>query len=166
MADAHRRRDRRADRRPPAARPSTGRASGSAGRHHDRLAAIAAVDRGGPLARYDETLTGFKWIVRAGDGAGTGLVFGYEEALGLCVDPDLVRDKDGISAAVVACDLAATLRGAGRTLPDRLDELARTHGLFTHRPTLRPGRGPGQIAGAMRRSAPHPPSYSAIRSPR
>ena len=39
-------------------------------------------------ARYDETLTGFKWIVRAGDGAGTGLVFGYEEALGLCVDPD------------------------------------------------------------------------------
>ena len=52
-------------------------------------------------ARYDETLTGFKWIVRAGDGAGTGLVFGYEEALGLCVDPDFVRDKDGISAAVV-----------------------------------------------------------------
>ncbi|MEP6561995.1 MAG: phospho-sugar mutase, partial [Nakamurella sp.] len=80
-------------------------------------------------ARYAETLTGFKWIVRAGDGAGTGLVFGYEEALGLCVDPDRVRDKDGISAAVVAADLVATLQAAGQTLLDRLDQLAREHGL-------------------------------------
>jgi phosphomannomutase len=80
-------------------------------------------------ARYDETLTGFKWIVRAGDGRGTGLVFGYEEALGLCVDPDHVRDKDGISAAVLTCDLAAGLQAAGQSIQDRLDELARTHGL-------------------------------------
>jgi phosphomannomutase len=80
-------------------------------------------------ARYDETLTGFKWIVRAGDGAGTGLVYGYEEALGHCVDPDAVRDKDGISAAMLACDLAATLKVAGRTLLDALDDLARAHGL-------------------------------------
>jgi phosphomannomutase len=80
-------------------------------------------------ARYDETLTGFKWIVRAGDGAGTGLVYGYEEALGHCVDPDAVRDKDGISAAMLACDLAATLKASGRTLLDALDDLARAHGL-------------------------------------
>ncbi|RIJ77513.1 phospho-sugar mutase [Nakamurella silvestris] len=80
-------------------------------------------------ARYDETLTGFKWIVRAGDGNGTGLVYGYEEALGHCVDPDTVRDKDGISAAVVACDLAAGLKAEGRTLLDALDDLARRHGL-------------------------------------
>ncbi|HEY0639656.1 MAG TPA: phospho-sugar mutase, partial [Pseudonocardiaceae bacterium] len=85
-------------------------------------------------ARYDETLTGFKWIVRAGDGHGTGLVFGYEEALGLCVDPDVVRDKDGISAAVLACDLAATLKAAGRTLPDALDDLALAHGLHVTEP--------------------------------
>jgi phosphomannomutase len=76
-------------------------------------------------ARYAETLTGFKWIVRGGP----GLVFGYEEALGYCVDPDAVRDKDGIAAAVVACDLAATLKASGRTLRDRLDELARAHGV-------------------------------------
>ncbi|WP_260194143.1 phospho-sugar mutase [Actinophytocola gossypii] len=76
-------------------------------------------------ARHAETLTGFKWLARAGD----GLVFAYEEALGLCVDPDFVRDKDGISAAVLACDLAATLKAAGRTLPDALDDLARTHGV-------------------------------------
>ena len=82
-------------------------------------------------ARYDETLTGFKWIVRAGDGRGTGLVFGYEEALGLAVDPDAVRDKDGISAAVLACDLAAELKAAGRSIPDVLDELAVAHGLHT-----------------------------------
>ena len=80
-------------------------------------------------ARYDETLTGFKWIVRAGDGRGTGLVFGYEEALGLCVDPDHVRDKDGISAAVLAGDLAATAKAAGESLLDRLDALAVQHGL-------------------------------------
>ena len=79
--------------------------------------------------RYDETLTGFKWIVRGGDGAGTGLVFGYEEALGLCVDPDHVRDKDGITAAVLACDLVAALQAAGQTIQDRLDDLARSHGL-------------------------------------
>jgi phosphomannomutase len=76
-------------------------------------------------ARYAETLTGFKWIVRAGP----GLVYGYEEALGYCVDPDAVRDKDGIAAAVLACDLAAGLRAGGATLLDRLDELAARHGV-------------------------------------
>jgi len=80
-------------------------------------------------ARYDETLTGFKWLVRAGDGAGTGLVYAYEEALGHCVDPDYVRDKDGISAAVLACDLAAGLKAEGRSVLDVLDDLAVTHGL-------------------------------------
>ncbi|NNG35993.1 phospho-sugar mutase [Nakamurella aerolata] len=80
-------------------------------------------------ARYDETLTGFKWIVRAGDGNGTGLVFGYEEALGLCVDPDAVRDKDGITAAVRAAGLAASLKSVGRTVFDALDELAVRHGV-------------------------------------
>lgn len=76
-------------------------------------------------ARCVETLTGFKWIVRGGP----GLVYGYEEALGYCVDPDAVRDKDGIAAAVLACDLAAGLKAAGRTLADRLDELAVAHGV-------------------------------------
>ncbi|OLF04589.1 phosphomannomutase [Actinophytocola xinjiangensis] len=86
-----------------------------------QLALIAAAHH----ARHTETLTGFKWLARAGE----GLVFAYEEALGVCVDPDAVRDKDGISAAVVACDLAATLKAAGRGLPDALDDLARTHGV-------------------------------------
>jgi phosphomannomutase len=79
--------------------------------------------------RYAETLTGFKWLVRAGDGAGTGLVYAYEEAIGHCVDPDAVRDKDGISAAALACDLAATRKAAGQSLLDALDELAVAHGL-------------------------------------
>lgn len=80
-------------------------------------------------ARYDETRTGFKWLVRCGDGAGTGLVYAYEEALGYCCDPDAVRDKDGISAAVLACDLAATAGAAGRRVTDLLDELALAHGV-------------------------------------
>ncbi|MFD5094365.1 phospho-sugar mutase [Amycolatopsis thailandensis] len=76
-------------------------------------------------ARYAETLTGFKWLVRAGE----GLVFAYEEALGLCVNPGFVRDKDGISAAVLAAGLSASLRAAGRGPLDVLDELAVKHGV-------------------------------------
>ncbi|MEV4541575.1 phospho-sugar mutase [Micromonospora echinaurantiaca] len=77
---------------------------------------------------YDETLTGFKWIVRAGGGS-TPLVFGYEEALGYCVAPDHVRDKDGITAALTVAELAAGLKAEGRTLTDRLDELAAEFGV-------------------------------------
>ena len=74
-------------------------------------------------ARHKETLTGFKWLMRAGE----GLIFAYEEALGLSVDPDHVRDKDGITAAIVACDLAATLKSTGRTVLTALDDLAVQH---------------------------------------
>ena len=109
-------------------------------------------------ARYDETLTGFKWIVRAGDGAGTGLVFGYEEALGLCVDPDHVRDKDGISAAVMAADLEATLRAQGLSISDRLDELTRTHGLVVTGQLSMRVQDLGQIGAAMGRLRKSPPA--------
>ncbi|MFI6821867.1 phospho-sugar mutase [Micromonospora sp. NPDC050187] len=77
---------------------------------------------------YDETLTGFKWIVRAGDGSAP-LAFGYEEALGYCVAPEHVRDKDGITAALTVAELAADLKSRGRTLSDRLDELAAEFGV-------------------------------------
>jgi phosphomannomutase len=73
---------------------------------------------------YAETLTGFKWISRAAP----DLVFGYEEALGYAVAPNLVRDKDGISAALMVADFAATLKAAGSSLPQRLDELATEYG--------------------------------------
>ncbi|WP_228810031.1 phospho-sugar mutase [Nocardia otitidiscaviarum] len=82
-----------------------------------RLLSKLAPARG---ARYAETLTGFKWLARAGD----GLVYAYEEAIGHCVDPATVRDKDGISAAVAAVDLVARLRAAGRTVDDVLDDYA------------------------------------------
>ncbi|MET7671084.1 phospho-sugar mutase [Micromonospora luteifusca] len=77
---------------------------------------------------YDETLTGFKWIVRAGGGSAP-LLFGYEEALGYCVAPEHVRDKDGITAALTVAELAAGLKTQGRTLTDRLDELAAEFGV-------------------------------------
>ncbi|MBF5028346.1 phospho-sugar mutase [Micromonospora sp. ANENR4] len=77
---------------------------------------------------YDETLTGFKWIVRAGGGR-EPLVYGYEEALGYCVAPEHVRDKDGITAALTVAELAANLKAEGRTLLDRLDELAAEFGV-------------------------------------
>ena len=92
------------------------------------LAAIAAHHG----AQHAETLTGFKWLARADAGlAGSTLVYAYEEAIGHCVDPGAVRDKDGISAAVLACDLVSVLRGEGRTVTDALDVLARRHGVHT-----------------------------------
>ncbi|TDD72063.1 phospho-sugar mutase [Jiangella aurantiaca] len=74
--------------------------------------------------QHAETLTGFKWISRV-----PGLAYGYEEALGYCADPESVRDKDGISAAVLVAELAAQTKAAGRTLWDVLDDLAVAHGL-------------------------------------
>ena len=73
---------------------------------------------------YAETLTGFKWIGRVQD-----LAFGYEEALGYCVDPEHVKDKDGVSALLLLCEIAAEAKAAGRGLPDLLDDLAAEHGL-------------------------------------
>ncbi|GIE99127.1 phospho-sugar mutase [Paractinoplanes rishiriensis] len=75
---------------------------------------------------YAETLTGFKWIVRGA----ADLAFGYEEALGYCVAPDLVRDKDGITAALLIAELAAALKAEGRSLGDRLDEIYAEFGVF------------------------------------
>jgi phosphomannomutase len=85
-----------------------------------RMAAAAGVP-------YVETLTGFKWISRA-PGPGQVLAFGYEEALGYCVD-GVVADKDGITAALVFAELVATLAAQGRSVLDVLDDLALTHGL-------------------------------------
>ncbi|MGO4131827.1 phospho-sugar mutase [Janibacter sp. RAF52] len=73
---------------------------------------------------HEETLTGFKWIARVDD-----LHYGYEEALGYCVAPDLVRDKDGVSAALLIAELAAILKAEGRTLLDVLDDLHRQLGV-------------------------------------
>ena len=72
-----------------------------------------------------ETLTGFKWIGRV-----PRLRFGYEEALGYCVDPATVPDKDGITAALLMAELAATVKQEGRTLLDVLDDLALAHGVY------------------------------------
>lgn len=78
---------------------------------------------------HRNTLTGFKWISRV-----PGLVFGYEEALGYCVDPEHVRDKDGISASVRLAVLASVLKQQGRTITDLLDRLAHEHGLYATSP--------------------------------
>lgn len=72
---------------------------------------------------YEATLTGFKWVSRV-----PNLLFGYEEALGYCVDPQNVKDKDGISAAAMFVEMMAFLAQSNRTPWHVLDELALTHG--------------------------------------
>ncbi|MDY7084593.1 MAG: phospho-sugar mutase [Actinomycetota bacterium] len=102
---------------------------------------------------YAETLTGFKWIVRA---AGE-LAYGYEEALGYCVAPGLVRDKDGITAALTVAEMAAGLKAEGRTLADRLDELATEFGVHaTDQLSVRVD-DLAEIGAAMTRARQAPP---------
>jgi len=113
------------------------------------LLAKMAPDRG---AAYAETLTGFKWLTRV-----DGLAYAYEEALGYCVAPDLVRDKDGISALLLVCDLAERLHAEGRSLLDRLDELAARYGVHaTDQLSVRVD-DLSVIAHAMRRLREAPP---------
>ena len=95
---------------------------------------------------FASTLTGFKWISRT-----DGLVFGYEEALGYCVAPALVRDKDGISASVRVATLAAALKAQGRGLVDELDAIARRHGLYLTGQVAARFDDPGKIAAVIDR---------------
>ncbi|NUK38166.1 phospho-sugar mutase [Streptomyces lunaelactis] len=105
---------------------------------------------------YEETLTGFKWIARV-----DGLRYGYEEALGYCVDPEGVRDKDGITAALLVAELASELKEQGRTLTDLLDDLAVAHGLHgTDQLSVRVD-DLGIIADAMRALRERPPTVLA-----
>ena len=98
------------------------------------------------------TLTGFKWIGRV-----PGLAYGYEEAIGYCVDPEAVPDKDGISALARLLMLAAGLKAEGRTIADRLDEIARRYGVYeTDQMSLRVEHIE-LIAAAMARLRANPP---------
>ncbi|WP_405991279.1 phospho-sugar mutase [Streptomyces sp. NBC_00986] len=105
---------------------------------------------------YEETLTGFKWIARV-----EGLRYGYEEALGYCVDPDGVRDKDGITAALLITELASELKAEGRDLLDLLDDLAVEHGLHATDQLSVRVEDLTVIADAMRRLREHPPTALA-----
>jgi phosphomannomutase len=121
-----------------------------------RLALAAGV-------RCVTTLTGFKWIARAG-GNDAALIYGYEQALGYAVRPDLVADKDGISAALLVLALATEEAAHGRTLSDRLDDLALAHGLHvTGLRTLKADGAAGlaQLNDAVERVRKEPPQELA-----
>lgn len=105
---------------------------------------------------YEETLTGFKWIARV-----EGLRYGYEEALGYCVDPDGVRDKDGITAALLITELASELKERGRTLLDLLDDMAVAYGLHATDQLSVRVEDLSVIANAMRRLREQPPTELA-----
>ncbi|MEU9325142.1 phospho-sugar mutase [Streptomyces canus] len=105
---------------------------------------------------YEETLTGFKWIARV-----EGLRYGYEEALGYCVDPEGVRDKDGITAALLITELASELKEQNRTLLDLLDDLAVDHGLHATDQLAVRVEDLSVIARAMEQLREHPPTELA-----
>ena len=101
---------------------------------------------------YATTLTGFKWISRVPD-----LGYGYEEALGYCVDPRHVADKDGITAALLALELVAALNAEGRTVFDVLDELSLRHGVHATRQVSLRMPTPALIAAAVEGLRADPP---------
>jgi phosphomannomutase len=117
-----------------------------------------------PGPRFESTLTGFKWLWSAAlelerERKGR-FVFACEEALGYSVS-GAVRDKDGISSAVLLAGIARRLRGDGKSLLDRLAELYREHGLWVsvQHSVVRPGaRGVAEIESAMQRLAAAPPA--------
>ena len=121
------------------------------------LAAIAAHYG----AVHVETLTGFKWLARADENLAGTLVYAYEEAIGHCVDPAAVRDKDGISAAVLVCDLVAALKQQGRSVPEALDDLARRHGVHEVAAVSRRVADADEAADLMRRLRAAPPHQLA-----
>lgn len=124
-----------------------------------RMLASIAADYG---AHHVETLTGFKWLARADDAIPDAtLVYAYEEAIGHCVDPAAVRDKDGISAAVLLCDLAVALRRRGETMLDALDLLARRHGVHTTTAVTRRVETSEAAAALMARLRAAPPQHLA-----
>ncbi len=115
--------------------------------------------------RYAESLTGFKWIMKAGTDRDR-LVFGYEEALGYCAGGDdgvPVRDKDGIGAALVVSAMAAEAKTRGLTLLDLLDDQARRYGLHATAQLSVRVDDLSIIAGTMSRLRKSPPLRLADR---
>jgi phosphomannomutase len=124
------------------------------------LARMAA----GHGVHFRETLTGFKWLARAGDDhPDWRFVFGYEEALGYCVGT-MVRDKDGITAALLFAELVAGLRAEGASVADRLDDLAREYGAHVTQQwssVLGGPDGPARIRAIVQRFRADPPAKLA-----
>ncbi len=118
-------------------------------------------------ARCEFTLTGFKWIANRAleleRGEGLRFLLGFEEALGLCVG-GVVRDKDGISAGVLAARIAAQHARNGHTLLDALEALYRKHGLYESAPvsiTLPGHDGMAKMVAAMNALRTAPPTALA-----
>jgi phosphomannomutase len=105
-------------------------------------------------ARYAETLTGFKWIVRAAESQPDArFILGYEEALGYAVS-DVVRDKDGIGAALAILGLAARARSGGESLLEVYDALEAAHGVHLTAQVTVPSTAPADVTARLRAAAP------------
>jgi len=112
---------------------------------------LASIARAAGLGHV-QTLTGFKWISRV-----PNLCFGYEEALGYCVDPEYVRDKDGITAGLLVVALAGRLLDEGRTLSSVLDDLELEHGIHATTQISRRFATATHIGDLLRRLRSDPP---------
>ena len=104
-------------------------------------------------APYAQTLTGFKWIGRV-----PNLAFGYEEALGYCVNPTAVADKDGMSAGLLVAEMVGRLSERGTSALEILDELAERHGAYATGQVSVRHADPARIVGLMTALRQQPPA--------
>jgi phosphomannomutase len=114
-------------------------------------------------AQYVETLTGFKWIANAAISHEGDFVMGFEEALGYSV-ADVARDKDGVSAALLICDIASHAKAEGKTLRDGLFDIYHRHGfaLSEQKSIRKPGAaGKQEIEAMMNTLRSNPPTHIA-----
>ena len=105
---------------------------------------------------FEQTLTGFKWVSRV-----PNLIFCYEEALGYCVDWGQVRDKDGLSAALIVADIASALANQGYTLGDQLEKLMQRYGYFATGQISMRVTDLNVIADLMKKLRTNPPAQIA-----
>jgi phosphomannomutase len=111
---------------------------------------------------FQWTLTGFKWVSRV-----PGLAFGYEEALGYLVDPEVIRDKDGISAALVLMSIVSDLAADGKTLAEHLDEFSALFGGFVSEQIsvrVTDLSAIDKVMSSLRQSPPHEIGGIAVKS--
>jgi phosphoglucomutase len=106
-------------------------------------------------------LTGFKWIadlIRQKEGQ-ENYIIGGEESFGLMIG-DRIRDKDGVSAVALLCEMAAVERSQGRSLYQKLSDLYVEYGLYKEKLisiTKKGMDGQAQIAAMMDGYRNNPP---------
>ncbi len=114
--------------------------------------------------RFEQTLTGFKWIGKLiKDHPELKFIGGGEESYGYMVG-DFVRDKDAVTSSLLAAEISCELKSKGLTLYDYLLDCYVKYGLYQERlisVTKKGQTGAQEIEAMMKGFRSHPPKEVA-----